>query len=878
MTVKQVVIFLSDGNPDPDSYAPTSAEISSYLASADEAFAVAIGPDGGNLGGGGTGVSYALMRQISKPAFVNDGNPGGFRFVTHASGLPNLFDELYEEIACPVGKLEVRKALSPTSDPGKFDLWIGSTLLADEVGHNGSTGEQELDAGTYTFSETADGETSLAGYSPSVSCVDTAKQNAPVAATAGQDASWSVAVTDTSDIVCTITNTRKTGTLTVTKVVTNDNGGSAACNAFGFKVNGGSTIGFEADCSNVLTLPTGSYSVTEPAVNGYDTTYANCSNVAVTAGQNATCTVTNNDRPGTLIVKKVLTADDGSEAEVTDFSFRVNGGSPISFEADGQNEIQVNAGTYSVVETDADGFTTGYANCSGLQIPNGGSATCTISNDDQPGTLIVNKVIKGGDADFDDFSFRVNGGSEIDFEADGSNAITVDAGTYSVVETDADGYDTSYDNCSQVWIPNGGSATCTITNERQTGSLTVVKHLNPADDPGRFDLEVDGATEADGVGDGGSTGALELETGFHAVGEDADGETSLADYASWIECRSEGGQGGVIASAAGSGPLSVFVSDDANVLCEISNTRVHVSIAKSNDAGENAAVEPGDVIHYTLEVTVDDGTATNVVVTDVLPSGLTYVDGSADPAAGFTADEQELTWTVGDLAAGTHSFEYDATVDEDAAGSLDNLGCVDADQNDELVCDTTTLLVQRVSIEKTNGAEGDVLPGASVTFELSLDVINGPLDSLTIVDQLPDGIADATAISDGGTYDAVSNQITWVLSDVADDETLTYSAIVSLSAESGPYTNVATITDGPCVGDGCVDDSTVTVRVPPREGEEGGNPTPTPTPEPNLPDTAVGTSIGGEPMNVPVELLALVFIGSLGALALATVKAGEQRR
>src|SRR5690606_584927 len=98
------------------------------------------------------------------------------------------------------------KALNPTDDPGRFDLWIGDTRLADEAGHGGSTGEQSLDAGSYAFSETADGETSLSSYAASAACVDTAKQNAPVAVTAGEGASWSVDVTDGSDIVCTITN------------------------------------------------------------------------------------------------------------------------------------------------------------------------------------------------------------------------------------------------------------------------------------------------------------------------------------------------------------------------------------------------------------------------------------------------------------------------------------------------------------------------------------------------------------------------------------------------------------------------------------------------------------------------------------------------
>lgn len=911
--VTQVLIFLSDGNPDPDSYTPNSTEIANYLSAADKAYAVAIGPDGGDLGGGGMGVSYALMQQISKPAYVNDGNPGGFRAVTSGSGLPNLFADLYQEIACPTGNLEVRKELNPTDDAGRFDLWIGDEVLADGVGHNGTTGEQELDAGEYVVAETADGDTDLADYDTSISCIDTAAGNAPVAATAGDGHSWSVDVTAGSDIVCTITNSRNSGT---------------------------------------------------------------------------------------LIVVKELSTDDGSDAACSDFSFRVNGGDPIPFEADCTNQMTVEPGSYTVVETDAEGFDTSYLNCTDLQVTGGGSATCTISNDDQPATLVVTKIIEGGDATCADFSFSINGGSANDFEADCSNSFVVPAGTYTVVETDADGYSTAYDGCSEVEILNGGEATCTIYNERETGSLTVVKDLNPADDAGRFDLQIDGATAAAGVGDGGTTGPVSVETGTHTVGELGSGDTSLANYASSIECRAGEGEGAVVASGAGAGPLAVDVDADEDIVCVITNDRVTVGFDKASDAGDNAAVEPGQVIHYTLTVTVSSGTATNVVVSDTLPAGLSYVADSADPADGFAVDGQDLTWTLASLAAGTHTFEYDASVDADASGSLSNLGCVDVDQNDGLVCDETTVRVQAVSITKTAGVEGSILPGTAVEFTLSLSVVNGPIASMTVVDQLPDGIGDASDISDGGTYDAGLNRITWNLADVADGETLTYSAVVSESAAAGEYTNVATITDGPCVGSGCGDDSTVTVRVPGLvidkaadaeliviSGPEGAlvadpavvtwtltytltegpvtnvviadvipegfvfldaanggifadgtvtwtfasltesgsvsfrttvdpetisrvdptvntativsdqtpedegidsvsvavEPPPlggTPTPQPSMPNTSMGSSIGtdGQSMTLPLLLLAGVFIGSLGALVLANAKARESRR
>jgi uncharacterized repeat protein (TIGR01451 family) len=62
----------------------------------------------------------------------------------------------------------------------------------------------------------------------------------------------------------------------------------------------------------------------------------------------------------------------------------VNGGSAMQFEADGQNDLTVPAGTYTVIEPPVAGYATSYEGCSDVEIPNGGTATCTITNDDVP--------------------------------------------------------------------------------------------------------------------------------------------------------------------------------------------------------------------------------------------------------------------------------------------------------------------------------------------------------------------------------------------------------------------------------------------------------------------------------------------------------------
>ena len=89
---------------------------------------------------------------------------------------------------------------------------------------------------------------------------------------------------------------------------------------------------------------------------------------------------------------------------------------------------------------------------------------------------------------------------------------------------------------------------------------------------------------------------------------------------------------------------------------------------------------------------------------------------------------------------------------------------------------------------------------------------------------------------------------------------------ISLTA---PTVNTAIIDSDQTPEDEGQDSVTVT-----REEELGGNP----TPQPPLPNTALGTGLNGEPITVPIELLVAFFIGSLGALALANVKARNNRR
>ncbi|OGZ64607.1 MAG: hypothetical protein A2730_02850, partial [Candidatus Staskawiczbacteria bacterium RIFCSPHIGHO2_01_FULL_39_25] len=63
-----------------------------------------------------------------------------------------------------IPKLTVTKELVPAADPGKFNLKVGETIKASNVGNGGTTGAIEYPAGNYTVSETAGTGTNLADY------------------------------------------------------------------------------------------------------------------------------------------------------------------------------------------------------------------------------------------------------------------------------------------------------------------------------------------------------------------------------------------------------------------------------------------------------------------------------------------------------------------------------------------------------------------------------------------------------------------------------------------------------------------------------------------------------------------------------------------
>ncbi|HEX2194643.1 MAG TPA: SpaA isopeptide-forming pilin-related protein [Candidatus Limnocylindria bacterium] len=315
-----------------------------------------------------------------------------------------------------------------------------------------------------------------------------------------------------------------------------------------------------------------------------------------------------------------------------------------------------------------------------------------------------------------------------------------------------------------------------------------------------------------------------------------------------------------------------------------------VEIVKVNDQPD--PVLPGTVVSYTLTVTVGEGPAEDVVVTDVMPQGL---DAPTSISDGGTYDEaaRTITWELGDLADGSYELTYQAAVSLDAehGDELVNLAvvtspnsqCPDAENlADECDDDSTvTVRVPALVIDKSADtevvhfvfdAEGNVLSVApeQVTWTLDYALSNGPVTNAVITDPLPDFLTFVSA-SDGGVFDPVTGVITWQLGTLTTSGSVSFVTTVDADApENEPIVNVATIVSDQTQPD----DGEDSIRVT-SESELGGNP---PTPEPTVPDTALVIRPDGTPISVPLELLVVLFVGSLGALAFANLRAVRRRR
>lgn len=296
-------------------------------------------------------------------------------------------------------------------------------------------------------------------------------------------------------------------------------------------------------------------------------------------------------------------------------------------------------------------------------------------------------------------------------------------------------------------------------------------------------------------------------------------------------------------SGSGIGPDDVFVDqtalplaqfndpsvdeDDNDLADAVLNVAYDLAIAKVADVTE--VDNEGDPINYTITVANQGSLPSGqFVFVDSIPSGLTAPTAITGGGV-WNAGARTIIWTIANLAvAGSLTVTYSSTVsplalpfevfenfveitddssefygitdlDSTPGGGApddgtDNTGSTPIDQagvagdtgfDDEDIAVVTSGAVYDLALAKTNAVSGS---GADATIDYEITIENqGTLDSrdYSVVDIVPPGLlVDESTISDLGSYDSDAGTITWNLTGLLSNDTIT----LSWSADIGDLT------------------------------------------------------------------------------------------
>ncbi len=387
--------------------------------------------------------------------------------------------------------LHLRKTV--TNDNGRSALATDWTLSA--AGPTPLSGATPVDSGatfspgTYTLSESG----GPAGYTASAwSCVKNA--GTPVIGS-------SITMELGDEATCTINNDDIAPVLHLRKTVTNDNGGTALATDWTLSAAGPTPLSGTTPVDSGASFTTGTYTLSESGGPvGYTASGWSCvknagtpvivSTITMGLGDEATCTIINDDHTPTLHLRKLVINNSGGTALAALWTLSAAGPTPLSGATPVDSSYSFTAGTYNLSESGGPaGYTASAWSCvkngsapvigSSITLKLGDEATCTIINDDNAPILHLRKLVinnSGRTALATQWTLAAAGPTPLSGTTPVDSSASFTAGTYILSESGGpSGYTASAWSCvknvgapvigSTITLGLGDEATCTITND-----------------------------------------------------------------------------------------------------------------------------------------------------------------------------------------------------------------------------------------------------------------------------------------------------------------------------------------------------------------------------------------------------------------------------
>lgn len=239
-------------------------------------------------------------------------------------------------------------------------------------------------------------------------------------------------------------------------------------------------------------------------------------------------------------------------------------------------------------------------------------------------------------------------------------------------------------------------------------------------------------------------------------------------------------------------------SEDDQQSVTITPPVIDISVTKGIDVARPIFGQP---IRYTVQVNnAGPNDATNLVVKDDLPAGLTFSASSADSGS-YNLGAGE--WSVGSLASGaTATLTIDAVVNTIVSttnvAEVKSVDQYDSDSTpsnadpteDDYGSASFELATADLSVTKE---VDNAKPNVGDPVHFTITVTNGGQDTatgVTLLDALPDGLAYERSVAGVGSYDATSG--IWDVGELAVQQTATLT-ITAKSTNDTPLTNTVQV-------------------------------------------------------------------------------------
>lgn len=230
--------------------------------------------------------------------------------------------------------------------------------------------------------------------------------------------------------------------------------------------------------------------------------------------------------------------------------------------------------------------------------------------------------------------------------------------------------------------------------------------------------------------------------------------------------------------------------------------QIDLAISKSVDVPDP---NEGDTVVFDVIVTNTStfATATNIVIGDLLPAGVTYVSHSAVPG---TYNQGSGVWTIPSLGAGAQaSLSITVTVDAGTGGttitntatlnSFDQTDAVTSNNSASASLNVAAAITVDLGITKT---VDDTTPseGGFIDYTITITNLDASVDvtGVEVTDLLPVEVSYLGDSPEDGTYDEVTGIWSIPLLAAGDSSTLVISVIVNVGTAGTDITNTATIT------------------------------------------------------------------------------------